>query len=79
MAAGEYLITQTSEGTWMVRHDGRPLATFSEKKQVLRTAITLAHASGEAGQEASVTGVDACGLIYPIWTHGVDAFSTVED
>ena len=78
MAGGDYLITRAVDGKWMVRHDGRLLASFPEKGQALRAAIALANAAGSQGQEASVTGVDDGGLIYSIWIYGRDAFTTGE-
>ena len=78
MAVEYYLITQTSDEWWTLRHDGLSLATFPEKKQAIRAAVAMANAIGSQGQETTVTGVDADGLTYPIWTYGKDAFTTVE-
>ena len=62
----------------MVRRNGRPLASFPEKNEALCAAITLAKAAGSEGQAATVTGGDAGGMAYTIWTYGVDALTIGE-
>jgi hypothetical protein len=45
MALADYLISQTLDGQWTLRHDGRPLATFPDKNQAIRWA--LVHRGGK--------------------------------
>ena len=76
MASGDYLITRTNDGHWLLRFDGQHMASFPEKRQAIRAAVTLVNVAGLHGKNARVFGVDDHGLVYPSWKCGRDTIAT---